>query len=75
MKQKRLFALLDWRFRKFTRPNDCILYRDEYEKLDASPVCDAKRYKIRQNDPGDVDGEPAKKNVHAKVMWYFPIIP
>ena len=24
-------------------PNDCILYRgDEYEKLDAYPVCDAK---------------------------------
>ena len=43
-------------------PNDCILYRgDEYEKLDACPVCDAKWYKIRQNDSGDVDGEPAKK--------------
>ena len=42
-------------------PNDCILYRDEYEKLDACPVCDVKQYKIRQNDPGDVDGEPVKK--------------
>ena len=27
--------------------NDCILYRDEYEKLDACPECDAKWYKIR----------------------------
>ena len=36
---------------------------------------DAKRYMIRQNDPGDVDGEPARKKVPAKVMWYFPIIP
>ena len=45
-----------------TCPNDCILYRgEEYEKLDACPVCDAKRYKIRQNDPGEVDGEPVKK--------------
>ena len=42
-------------------PNDCILYRDEYEKLDACHVCEAKRYKIRQIDPGDVDGEPVKK--------------
>ena len=42
-------------------PNDCILYCDDYEKLDAYPVCDAKRYKIRQNDPGEVDGEPVKK--------------
>ena len=56
-------------------PNDCILCRGEYEELDACPVCDAKRYKIRQNDPGDVDGEPARKKVSAKVMWYFSIIP
>ena len=37
-------------------PNDCILYRDEYENLDACPVCSALRYKIRKDDPGDVDG-------------------
>ena len=43
-------------------PNNCILYRgEEYEKLDACPVCDAKRYKIRQSDPGEIDGEPVKK--------------
>ena len=41
-------------------PNDCILYRGEYEELDACPICDAKRYKIRQNDLGDVDGDPAR---------------
>ena len=28
-------------------PNDCILYHDEYEKLDDCPVYDAKWYKIR----------------------------
>ncbi|CAN6339078.1 unnamed protein product [Urochloa humidicola] len=29
-------------------PNDCILYRgDEYENLEACPVCGALRYKIR----------------------------
>jgi len=49
--------------------NDCIIYRgDEYEKLDACPIYDAKRYKMRQNYPGDVDGEPAKKKVPAKVI-------
>jgi Transposase family tnp2/Domain of unknown function (DUF4218)/Transposase-associated domain/Domain of unknown function (DUF4216) len=51
-------------------PNDCILYRGEYENLDACPVCDAKRYKLRRNDTGD-----AGKKIPAKVMWYFPIIP
>jgi hypothetical protein len=56
-------------------PNDCILYCGEYEKLDACPMCKASRYKIKRDDHGDVDGEPPRKRVPAKVMWYFPIIP
>jgi len=57
-------------------PNDCILYRGaEYENLQACPVCGALRYKIRRDDPGEVDGQPAKKKIPAKVMWYFPVIP
>ena len=51
-------------------PNDCILYRgEEYEKLDACPVCHALRYKIRRDDPGDVDGEHPTKKIPAKIMW------
>ena len=56
-------------------PNDCILYRGEYENLNACPVCDALRYKIGRDDPGDVEGERPRKSVPAKVMWYAPIIP
>ncbi|KAK1605083.1 hypothetical protein QYE76_028756 [Lolium multiflorum] len=56
--------------------NDCILYRWEYENLNACPVCSALRYKIRRDDPGDVEGESTpRKRVPAKVMWYAPIIP
>nr|USN27551.1 putative rice blast resistance protein [Oryza sativa Indica Group] len=33
------------------------------------------RYKIRRDDPGEVDGQLTKKRIPAKVMWYFPIIP
>ena len=56
--------------------NDCILYRgEEYENLDACPVCSACRYKILRDDPGDVEGVRIKKRVPAKVMWYFPLIP
>jgi hypothetical protein len=34
--------------------NDCILYRgEEYENLEACPVCNALWYKIRRDDPGD----------------------
>ena len=47
----------------------------EYEKLDACPVCHASRYKIRRDDPGDVEGERPTKKISAKIMWYAPIIP
>lgn len=56
-------------------PNDCILYRGQYEHLDRCPVCTCARYKIRRDDPGDVGGERSKKKIPAKVMWYFPLIP
>ena len=58
-------------------PNDCILYHgNEYENLDECPVCKAVRYKIRRDDPGDVEGEQRpRKKIPAKVMWYAPIIP
>ncbi|KAK1652056.1 hypothetical protein QYE76_069861 [Lolium multiflorum] len=48
--------------------NDCILYRGEYENLNACPVCSALRYKIRRDDPGDVEGESTpRKSVPAKL--------
>ena len=56
-------------------PNDCILYRGDYENLNACPVCGALRFKILKDDPGDVEGERPRKRVPAKVMWYSPIIP
>ena len=49
-------------------PNDCILYRGDYENLDACPVCGELRYKIRKDDPGNVEGEHPMKRVPAKVM-------
>ena len=56
-------------------PNDCILYRGAYKDLGACPVCGALWYKIRRDDPCDVDGEHPRKRVLAKVMWYAHIIP
>jgi hypothetical protein len=45
--------------------------------LDACLVCHGLRYKIRQDDHGDVEGdsERPRKRIPAKVMWYAPIIP
>ena len=51
-------------------PNDCILYRGAYEDLNACLVCGALRYKIRRDDPGDVDSKRPRKRVPTKVMWY-----
>jgi hypothetical protein len=39
-------------------PNDYILYRGDYENLNECPICAALRYKIRGDDPGDIEGEP-----------------
>nr|ABA97393.1 transposon protein, putative, CACTA, En/Spm sub-class [Oryza sativa Japonica Group] len=48
-------------------PNDCILYRgEEYENLEACPICKALRYKIRRDDPGEVDRQLTKKRIPAK---------
>jgi hypothetical protein len=33
------------------------------------------QYKIRPDDPSDIEGEPPRKRVPAKVMLYAPIIP
>jgi len=55
-------------------PNDYILYLVEHENLDE--VCNASRYKILRDNPGDVeDEERPKKKIPAEVMWYAPIIP
>ena len=54
----------------------CPFNHGEYENLVACPICTALRYKIRRDDPGDVDqGKGTKKRVPAKVMWYAPVIP
>lgn len=52
-------------------PNDCILYRNEYENLHECPTCGASRY--HRKDKGD--GSENKKGSAAKVVWYLPIIP
>ncbi|KAI5355305.1 hypothetical protein L3X38_008200 [Prunus dulcis] len=49
-------------------PNDCILYRNEYEDSTNCPTCGISRWK---------EGKDSilKKGVPAKVVWYFPPIP
>ena len=48
-------------------PNDCVLYRNEYEHLHEFPRCGLSRYKHERAGGGE--GPPVK------VLWYPPIIP
>ena len=50
-------------------PNDCILYRKEYEGLSKCPTCGLSRWKKN----GSVD--KYRIGITAKVLWYFPPIP
>ncbi|XP_073119933.1 uncharacterized protein [Henckelia pumila] len=49
-------------------PNDCILYRKEYEDFNSCPTCGMSRWKVGQKDT-------IKEGVPAKVLWHFPPIP
>ncbi|XP_004309783.1 PREDICTED: uncharacterized protein LOC101296166 [Fragaria vesca subsp. vesca] len=49
-------------------PNDCILYRKDYEEETKCPRCTKSRWKLDSNDK-------EREGVPAKVLWYFPIIP
>jgi hypothetical protein len=48
-------------------PNDCILYKKEYELRDTCLGCSASRWK-RDKHTGE-----EKKGIPAKVLWYFSI--
>ncbi|XP_075481194.1 uncharacterized protein LOC142521906 [Primulina tabacum] len=49
-------------------PNDCILYRKEYESFTSFPICGMSRRKLGKNST-------INEGVPAKVLWYFPPIP
>ncbi|CAK8562299.1 unnamed protein product [Lathyrus sativus] len=53
-------------------PNDCILYRNEYEELKECPTCGQSRFKVKD---GDLNSDENTKRLPAKVLWYLPIIP
>nr|XP_012567265.1 uncharacterized protein LOC101500949 [Cicer arietinum] len=53
-------------------PNDCILYRNEFEELNQCPVCGLSRYKVKN---GDSNCDESATGPPAKVLWYLPIIP
>jgi len=54
-------------------PNDCILYKKDFELLKSCLRCGLSCYKLKQND-NDIIEEIEKHGPLMKVMWYLPII-
>ena len=61
---KKILCPMGMKYRKIHAfPNDCILYRKEFEGLHKYLKCGVSRYKVKDDD-SDED-----------VLWYLPIIP
>ncbi|KAK7337330.1 hypothetical protein VNO77_17896 [Canavalia gladiata] len=70
---KKVLCPMGMQYKKIhTCPNDCILYRNEFEGLHECPVCQVSRYKLKD---GDSICNDSTKRPPAKVLWYLPIIP
>jgi len=57
-----------------TCPNDCILYRHEFQEMPKCPRCGVSRYKVKDDEECSSDGNSIK-GPPAKVLWYLLIIP
>jgi len=70
---KKILCPMGLEYRKIHAcPNDCILYRKEFEGLHKCPRCGISRYKVKDDDGNEDD---MKKGPPTKVLWYLPIIP
>ena len=49
-------------------PNDCILYRNEFQGASSCPTCGMSRWKANKARMRNT------KRIHVKVLWYFPPI-
>ncbi|XP_073121652.1 uncharacterized protein [Henckelia pumila] len=66
---KKSFSALGMNYVKIHAcPNDCILYRKEFEDLSNCPICSMFRWKLGNNSV-------VNEGIPAKVLWYFPPIP
>ncbi|KAL4564962.1 hypothetical protein LXL04_029041 [Taraxacum kok-saghyz] len=55
-------------------PNNCMLFRKEFENKHNCVSCGASRYK-RKKDSDEVGDDVTKNGPPAKMLWYLPIIP
>ena len=70
MRLKKTLNALGMEYEKIhARPNDCMLYRNEWRDASSCPTCGMSRWKVNKAGVRNTKGVPAK------VLWYFPLIP
>jgi len=72
---KKILCLMGIEYKqKHACPNDCILYRKDFELLKNCSRCGLSCYKLKQKDDDTIE-EMLKHGTPMKVVWYLPIIP
>jgi len=70
---KKILCLMGMEYKKMHAcPNDCMLYRKEFESLHKCPRCGVSQYKVNDDESQE---DYVKKGPFAKALWYLPIIP
>jgi len=71
---KKILCLMGMAYKRIHAcPNDCILYRKEFEDLKKCPKCGSSQYKQKRNS--EDSGQIEKEGSALKVLWYLPIVP
>ena len=72
---KKILCLMVMKYQKIHAcPNDCILYRHEFEEMHKCPRCGVSWYKVKDDDECSSD-KNSKMGPSVKVLWYLLIIP
>ena len=72
---KKILCPMDMEYQKIhVFPNDCILYRHEFQEMHKCPKYGVSQYKVKDDNECSRD-ENSKKGPPTKVLWYLPIIP
>ena len=72
---KKILCPMDMEYQKIhVFPNDCILYRHEFQEMHKCPKYGVSQYKVKDDNECSSD-ENSKKGPPTKVLWYLPIIP
>jgi len=72
---KKILCAMGMEYQKINAfPNDCILYRHQFQEMSKCPRCGVSRYKLKDDEVCSSD-ENSNKGPLVKVLWYLPIIP